>query len=254
MILKEKDFVDNEYYIYNRLLFKILGLWEYRMSFKQLIYVCFIVIMIILGIFQHIYTLYTADGKIKTIAKLLEITLPTLCFGSCYYNLLSNGAIMREVLYRIKCDWDVLANKPELMILKRYGHISRVRTIAIAIWFNLYIAFLILPSLLKIFQYIIGRINENELILPLRIDYFLKNQINYFLGISIQYMIIVLVGIIGIANYSMYIAVIQHAYALLNIVVFIGVRFCRDRLLLLNTDVIFFGHGIQQSSINLFED
>ncbi|KAF7378667.1 hypothetical protein HZH66_015454 [Vespula vulgaris] len=82
--------------------------------------------------FASIYTLIMSEKKLKSIAKLLEMILPILCFGSCYYNLLSNGAIMRNILHRIKCDWNDLANKPELVILKKYAHLSRLCTVIIA--------------------------------------------------------------------------------------------------------------------------
>lgn len=36
---------------------------------------------------------------------------------------------MKKILCRIKCDWDDLANKPELVILKKYACISRICTI-----------------------------------------------------------------------------------------------------------------------------
>ncbi|KAF7378664.1 hypothetical protein HZH66_015451 [Vespula vulgaris] len=192
MLLGEEDYIDNEYYVYNRLLFRLLGLWQYQTSFKQFIYVCFINFMITLGLYQQVHSLFMSERKIKTIAKILEITLPTLCFGFCYFNLLSNAEIMKKILFRIKCDWNDLANKPELKILKKYAHLSRICTIIIAI--------------------------RTELVLPLRIDYFMKNQNHYYLGLFLQYMIISILCMVGVANYSMFVAVTQHAYALFNII------------------------------------
>lgn len=54
MLLGEEDYIDNEYYVYNRLLFRLLGLWQYQTSFKQFIYVCFINFMITLGLYQQV--------------------------------------------------------------------------------------------------------------------------------------------------------------------------------------------------------
>lgn len=39
---------------------------------------------------------------------------------------------MKKMLYRIKHDWDELANKPELIILKKYAYVSRLCTVTIA--------------------------------------------------------------------------------------------------------------------------
>nr|KAF7387696.1 hypothetical protein H0235_018418 [Vespula pensylvanica] len=127
---------------------------------------------------------------------------------------------MKKILYRIKCDWEDLMKKPELVILKKYADISRLCTIVIAISFYLYSAFLIFPSFLSIFQYIFGFISESELILilPLSLHYFQTNLMHYYVGICIEYAIIVIVTTIGIANYSMFVASIQHACALFKII------------------------------------
>ncbi|XP_047370330.1 uncharacterized protein LOC124957378 [Vespa velutina] len=218
MLSKEDDYIDNEYYIYNRRFFRLIGLWHRQTSSKNIIYICFINIILLLGSFEQVYYLFTSVRKLMIIAKLLETTLPTLCFGFCYCNLVLNDRIMKKILYRIKSDWDELANKPEIMILKKYADISRLCTIIIAICFYLYIVLLIFPSLLNLFRYIFGTISETELILPIRADYFRKNQMLYFFTLTIEYIIILIGCTAGIANYSMFIAVVLHACALFSII------------------------------------
>ncbi|XP_047369996.1 uncharacterized protein LOC124957204 [Vespa velutina] len=132
MICKKEDFVDNEYYAYNLILFRLLGLWDYQTSSWKLIYVSYINIFLIIGLFEEIYVLFSSKRKIGIYVKLMEIILPTLCFGCCYYNLLRNGAIMKKILNRIKCDWDNITNQPELEILKKYAYLSRKSTVIIA--------------------------------------------------------------------------------------------------------------------------
>ncbi|XP_035733467.1 uncharacterized protein LOC118446642 [Vespa mandarinia] len=235
MTLKGEDYIDQEYYVYNCRFFRILGLWEYQRSLKQFFYVCTINILIAIGLYQQIYTLLTSKGHIISIIKLLEITLPTLCFGSCYYNLLLNGVIMKQIMHRIKCDWDDLTTKAELIILKKFSRLSRLCTITIASWqykiknlcFYLYIAFLIFPSLLCNIRYIYGAINETELLLP--ISYGVKTQMLYYMELLMQWINITTLCTVGIANYSMFIAVIQHACALFNIIVWrVNERFKKE--------------------------
>ncbi|KAF7379240.1 hypothetical protein HZH68_017085 [Vespula germanica] len=125
---------------------------------------------------------------------------------------------MKDILFRIKCDWDDLANKPELMILKKYAGISRICTIIIAVTSYVYTAFLILPSLFNITRYIFGVISEDELILPIPVDYLAKDQMHYYFGVCIQCVIIIVITTMGIANYTMYIAIMQHACALFQII------------------------------------
>ncbi|KAF7378665.1 hypothetical protein HZH66_015452 [Vespula vulgaris] len=127
-------------------------------------------------------------------------------------------ASMKDILFRVKCDWNDLANKPELMILKKYAGISRLCTIIIAVSFYVYTAFLILPSLFSITRYIFGVISEDELILPIPVDYLAKDQMHYYFGVCIQCVIIIVITTMGIANYTMYIAIIQHACALFQII------------------------------------
>ncbi|XP_047369994.1 uncharacterized protein LOC124957202 [Vespa velutina] len=229
MIFKEEDFVNNEYYVYNRLLFRLLGLWEYQTSYTKLIYVCYINISIIIGLSEEIYILFTLERKIASYAKLLEIILPSLCHGSCYYNLLRNGVIMKNILYRIKCDWNHVTNQTELKILKNNAHLSKKLTIVIAICYYLYIAFLMIPSCLSNIQYFFGAINKTELMLPVRFEFYMKSQIHYYFQLSLQYQNIIIFCTVGVAYYSMFVAMIQHACALFNIVEFrINERFKRE--------------------------
>ncbi|XP_047370209.1 odorant receptor 46a-like isoform X2 [Vespa velutina] len=230
MSSKGEDYLDNEYYTYNRWLFRLIGFWEDKTSSKKLIYVCFLNFIIIIAVLEQIYVIFLLKGELNAIAKLLETTLITLCFGSCYYNLLSNGAIMKKILRRIDSDWKKLADKQELLILKEYANISRMCTIGNIISFYLYIGFLIFPSFQRFIQYIFGVVSYNELILPVRFDHFMKNRVGYYLGLCIQYTVIIILCTVAIANYTMFIAVILHACALFNVVVWrINGRFKDNR-------------------------
>ncbi|XP_035733471.1 uncharacterized protein LOC118446645 [Vespa mandarinia] len=218
MLSKEEDYIDNEYYTMNRQFFRLIGMWQSQTSFKNIIYIYFIHLILTFASIGQIQLLFTSQRNLMSIAKLLETLLPTLCF-SCYYcNLLLNDRVMKKILFRIKSDWDDLADKPELMIVKKYAEISRICTIIIVVCFYIYIVFLIYPSLLSVFRYVSGDISETELILPIRADYFLKNLMVYYIGLIIQYIMILVTCTVGIANYSMFIAIVQHACALFSIV------------------------------------
>ncbi|XP_035733473.1 uncharacterized protein LOC118446647 [Vespa mandarinia] len=218
MLSKEEDYIDNEYYTMNRHFFRLIGLWQGQTSSKNIIYIYFINLILTFASIGQIQRLFTSERNLMSIAKLLETLLPTLCFSCCYCNLLLNDRVMKKILFRIKSDWDDLADKPELMIVKKYAEISRICTIIIAVCFYIYIVFLIFPSLLSVFRYVSGDISETELILPIRADYFLKNLMVYYIGLIIEYVIIIVTCTVGIANYSMFIAIVQHACALFSIV------------------------------------
>ncbi|XP_046817034.1 uncharacterized protein LOC124423395 [Vespa crabro] len=215
---KEEDYINNEYYALNLQFLRLIGLWEYHSSLKQQIYICSINIIILIGLSQSIYMFFTSEPKINLLTELLETILPTLCFGSCYWNLLLKDTIMKNIMRRINCDWMDFADKPELIILKKYANISRQSTIIIAISFYIYIILLIFPSLLRIFQYVFGVRSETKLILPIRTYYFTKNQLFYFITLLYEYIALCITCMIGVANYSMFIAIIQHACALFNII------------------------------------
>ncbi|KAF7404069.1 hypothetical protein HZH68_006863 [Vespula germanica] len=53
----EEDYIDNEYYAYNLRLFKLIGLWEHRTSLKQLVYICIINIILVIGLTQQVTVL-----------------------------------------------------------------------------------------------------------------------------------------------------------------------------------------------------
>ncbi|XP_047370011.1 uncharacterized protein LOC124957217 [Vespa velutina] len=217
MFSKEEDYINNEYYSMNLQFFRLIGLCQKTTS-KNIIHISLINFILSFALFEQIHFLIISEKKILVIVKLLETTLSEFCFASCYWNLLLNYGFMKKILYRIKSDWDDLANKPELMILKKYAEVSKLSTLTIAIFFFLYIVFLISPPFLSAFRYVFGVINETELILPVPADYFMKNRMFYYIGLTIEYVIILIASTVGIANYSMFIVVVQHACALLSIV------------------------------------
>ncbi|KAL2734621.1 hypothetical protein V1477_013798 [Vespula maculifrons] len=159
-LLTEEDYIDNEYYAYNRLFFRLLGLWQHQTSCKQFIYVCFINLLFFIETFEQIYALLTLEKKLISITKLLETILPTLCFGACYFNLLWNATNMKKIFYRIKCDWNDLSNKPELIILKKYANVSRHYKIIIAGIANYSMFIAVIQHACALFYIVEWRVNE----------------------------------------------------------------------------------------------
>ncbi|KAL2734732.1 odorant receptor 47a-like [Vespula maculifrons] len=180
----------------------MIRIWRYDMSLQQLIYICVLNFTIAVGSLLQIYLLFMSEAKIVPIIKLVETILPSLCFAACYYNILSNTTIMKRILYHIKCDWDNLAHKPELIILKEYANRTRTYTITIAIAFYLYIISLILPSTVRIFLHNFDEANETGLTLPIGLDNFMKDQMNYYLTLLLECVFIFIMSTIGIAHYS----------------------------------------------------
>ncbi|KAL2734731.1 odorant receptor 46a-like isoform X1 [Vespula maculifrons] len=188
------------------------------MSPKQLIYICILNFMVAVGSLSQIYLIITSELKVVPITKLMETTLPSLCFATCYYNLLSHVTIMKKILRHIKCDWDNLAHKPELIILKEYANRTRTYTLIIAIAFYLYITSLIFPSVLRIFLYYFDEANETVLTLPVCLDNFMKGQINHYLALLFECVFLFIMSTIGIAHYSIFVLITQHTCALFNVV------------------------------------
>nr|XP_050868536.1 uncharacterized protein LOC127072280 [Vespula vulgaris] len=125
---------------------------------------------------------------------------------------------MKKILRHIKCDWDNLAHKPELIILKEYANRTRTYTLIIAIAFYLYIISLIFPSVLRIFLYYFDEANETVLTLPVCLDNFMKGQINHYLALLFECVFLFIMSTIGIAHYSIFVLITQHTCALFNVV------------------------------------
>ncbi|XP_047370217.1 odorant receptor 47a-like isoform X1 [Vespa velutina] len=126
--------------------------------------------------------------------------------------------LMKKILCHIKSDWNKLANKPELIILKTNAIRTRLCTIIITIAFYLYIIFLTLPSIICILLYNFDATNETVLILPIYLNNFLKDQMNYYFTFLFECVFIIIITTIGITHYSMFVLIVQHACALFNIV------------------------------------
>ncbi|KAL2734631.1 odorant receptor 46a-like isoform X1 [Vespula maculifrons] len=215
----EEDYIQNEYYAYNQRLLRLIGLWDYQRSFKKLIYVCFINLLIIIAVFELIYAIINSRRELDSYTDLLQNTLPILCTGSCYYNLIWNNVIIKKIFYRMNYDWNAIAKKKESIKLKEYAKLSRKFTVAMIISFYLYVIFLIFPSFLRIIQYFFGTKSYNELELPVHFDHFAKYRMSYYPVLCLQYIVTIISCTTGVANYSIFIAVILHACALFNVVV-----------------------------------
>ncbi|XP_047370214.1 uncharacterized protein LOC124957316 [Vespa velutina] len=218
MSLEEEKYFVNEYYTYNILFFKLIGISPYKTSPCQMIHICFFNLIIVVASSSQVSVLILSELKIDTVTKLLETALPSFIFALTYYNFLSKVKIIKAILFRIKSDWNNMTNKTELMILKTYANPSRMCTILIAIAFYVYITILMLPSVIHIILYIFGVLDETELILPISIDYFLKDQMNFYFALFNEYTSLVVLSTIGIAHCSIFVSFIQHTCALFNIV------------------------------------
>ncbi|KAL2734630.1 odorant receptor 46a-like isoform X1 [Vespula maculifrons] len=226
----EEDYIQNEYYAYNHRLFRLIGLWEYQRSSKKLIYVCFINLVLMSAIFEQIYLVIKAERKLNSYREIVEVILPIIGAVSCYYNLISNAAIMKKIFYRINYDWNKLSNKRELIILKNYAKLSRKCTVAMIIVIYLNVGFLMFSPLLSIIRYHFGTISYNELVLPVHFDLPIKNYLDYYLIFWHQCIIISIICTVGAASYSMFIGIILHCCALFNVVVWkINERFKENR-------------------------
>ncbi|KAF7379274.1 hypothetical protein HZH68_017119 [Vespula germanica] len=177
MDLQHDEYSINKYYTYNFRFLKLIGIWRYDVSPKQLIYICALNFMITVGSLSQIYLLLASELKVVPIIKLMETTLPSLCFAMCYYNILVNTTTVRNsnISFCIISDKNVC-----------------YRSLNVA--------------------------NETKLVLPVCLDNILKNQKNYYWAFFFECAFIFIIGTIGIAHYSMFVLIVQHACALFNIV------------------------------------
>ncbi|XP_047370024.1 uncharacterized protein LOC124957229 [Vespa velutina] len=215
MFMQDELHFENEYYTYNIRFLKLIGISPYETLSYHMFHICLFNFIIAISSFSHIFLLFTSEMKIDPITKILETTLPTLCFTLCYYNLLSK---IKRLLLHIKTDWNSMTSKPELMILKKYANRSRQCTIIIAIAFYMYIGILIFPSVIRIILCIFGELHATELVLPISINYFLINQEYLYFVLFIEYATLIVLSTIGIAHFSIFVSLVQHSCALFNIV------------------------------------
>ncbi|KAL2721681.1 odorant receptor 47a-like [Vespula maculifrons] len=75
-----------------------------------------------------------------------------------------------------------------------------------------------IPSVLNGLLYTFDVIDDTQLILPFRIEYFLQNSMHYYFILLYEIVAIIIICTVGVANYSMFISFTQHACALFNIV------------------------------------
>ncbi|KAL2735207.1 odorant receptor 46a-like isoform X1 [Vespula squamosa] len=223
MTLKEIDHFEKHSSVLNEYLFTFIGLSSYIKSPKELLRVHLINFVLVFAILMQILELYLLyklepEVQLRLIVKILQTFLPTICFSICYYyNLIHNYAKIKLIVNRIKRDWNELKDEHELITMKRYADKSRLWSMFIICCSYVYIISLIFPSMYNLI-YVICVTDKTKFILPIRMDFWLENNKLYYAVFSLEFIIIFIVCTIGVANYSLFMSITQHAFALFNIV------------------------------------
>ncbi|KAL2730307.1 odorant receptor 46a-like isoform X1 [Vespula maculifrons] len=189
MTLKEIDYFEKYSSILNEHLFTFIGLYSYIKSPKELLRVHLINFVLAFATFMQfleLYFLYKLGPK-RQLRVIVKIKL---------------------IVNHIKRDWKELKDEHELITMKKYASKS---------FSYLYIGSLIFPSMYN-FIYIFHITNKTKLILPIRMEFALENNKVYYFFLLLEFIIIFIVCTIGVANYSLFMSITQHAFALFNIV------------------------------------
>ncbi|XP_067212259.1 uncharacterized protein [Linepithema humile] len=211
--------VVNRYYAINRILLSCVGLWPYQKSSFRYVLVTFITVILYSSVTFQLTTFITTDYDVDLLLKVLAFSIPWMSYALKYNVLCKNIKKMRDLMERVRCDWNELNNTQEIEIIKKYSAIGRFITLISTSFIYLSIFSFIFVYLLSNFLLNnVTAVNESHSRLPVSLEYFVDEQ-KYFLPLLLHIFLCVLCGLSTmIATETIYMSYTQHACGLFQIV------------------------------------
>ncbi|XP_014614284.1 PREDICTED: uncharacterized protein LOC106792391 [Polistes canadensis] len=122
-----------------------------------------------------------------------------------------NVILIRFLINRFKLDYEQFSNQEELNILKKYINQSRFYVYALIFFFDISSFLIIFPSIFNVFLYSIGKLEDNQLTLPLIDNNIDKAGMLYYSMLLYQTIGVLMITIVGSIGLSTFLIFIQHA-------------------------------------------
>ncbi|KAL2740949.1 odorant receptor 22c-like isoform X1 [Vespula squamosa] len=207
------SFFENHYYKLNRELLLLIGLWPYQDPKTSRFRTSIVNIFLIVAIIPQVLNMITSKFNMDLLMNNFMFFLPYLCIITVYFTAYINKKEIRLLSDRIKCDWNKL--KPdELRIVEKYADQNSFYIPVLVIFI-----FSAIPIILK--DIMPGNNNYTyELIYPIEL-LIIEKEKNPYVILIISNVFIIFTGIVSLANYTYFIAFIQHTCAIFRVVGYI---------------------------------
>ncbi|XP_043486240.1 uncharacterized protein LOC122513825 [Polistes fuscatus] len=211
MTLRNQD-LSKHHFLFSTRLFKFLSNQRpNRNSSDQLLFCSVIVIYSSIFIFQMLYQLFTTKLIGLSTIKLVQRVSSIIIFICTYVITYIHYGTIKLLIVRFKIDHEKISDLDELNVLEKYTAQSKYYVYGLMVFFDVNCLLIISPSIFNALLYSIGKLEDNQLTLPL-----IENNIGHvgilyyslLIGQSIAFLIAILVGSFALSTFLVF---IQHA-------------------------------------------
>ncbi|KAF7386945.1 hypothetical protein HZH66_011397 [Vespula vulgaris] len=163
-------FVEQHFFLSNRLVQLVLGLHRNQSSNNQLLLLSTIIAYVLPIIIYQLYQLFTMDFNLTTAVIELRKIIAAFIMLSAYSNANFHFVTMNLLLIRFKHDCEHLSDEMELNIMEKYTKQTKIYAYAIVVLFSFYVISITSSCTLNVLLYLFGTLNDNQLTLPIPIN------------------------------------------------------------------------------------
>ncbi|XP_067209632.1 odorant receptor 7a-like isoform X2 [Linepithema humile] len=202
----------NRYYSLNRLLLSIIGLWPYQSAINAWILRVLTMAILIWFLIAQTAKIYMTELTTDFVLDVLPIIIPHVGIMVKFLNRIVNMNEMKDLLDRIKVDWERTSSQDEIKIMQTYAAATRKMSISFSFYVfigtSAYIFMTIIPQILDVFLPLNESRSREH---PFHVEFFIDDK-KYFYVIRFQlYFILAFLMEVILANVIIFVIYMQHA-------------------------------------------
>ncbi|KAH0945331.1 hypothetical protein HN011_000477 [Eciton burchellii] len=209
---------NKRYFKWNQVLLKMIGLWPYQQS-------CFIRIqkgiftaILLTFITVQLLVLVTRRSNLIFVLKILSFLFPTIFAAMKYCIFIIQADSVKRLLEQIRDDWNLLKDKIEINILKKYAWYAKFLTVMAIVFCYSTLFFGLILQFLPLILDVISPLNKSRPFQLIVITEYFFNHEKYFYAILLHEMLAVYLAATALCGISTtFMSYILHGCALLKV-------------------------------------
>ncbi|XP_067212012.1 uncharacterized protein [Linepithema humile] len=186
---------EERYYIVNKNILKILGIWSEEESLLVLLQRILITIIFILSIGTQLAVFITSRYNMTLFIKIMSITFPVLLISLKYYTFIFKSETLKILHYEIQEDFKILRDKLEEEIIQKHAHAAQLYMNIILLLFGSIMIGIMILQLFPIILDIILPLDEPRPCKPiLMLEYFVPQDEYLYTIILHEFIMVLLFG------------------------------------------------------------
>ncbi|XP_067212011.1 uncharacterized protein [Linepithema humile] len=209
---------EERYYIVNKNILKILGIWSEEESLLVLLQRILITIIFILSIGTQLAVFITSRYNMTLFIKIMSITFPVLLISLKYYTFIFKSETLKILHYEIQEDFKILRDKLEEEIIQKHAHAAQLYMNIILLLFGSIMIGIMILQLFPIILDIILPLDEPRPCKPiLMLEYFVPQDEYLYTIILHEFIMVLLFGSVLLATATQLLILIYHSFGMFKI-------------------------------------